>query len=182
MKPLREYNLAEKGKQLWGHSLGREVRLEIESELENLARGGVFKIQLKGIEVMDFSFSNEVFGKIYSTIGTIYPERAIVLANLTEYVKINLDAALASLGFMAVTVKGKRDWEVIGKVGDTDIQTLEVIANKKQVTAPEVAEILNIKLTTCNQRLRKLTENGLILRAKESARTGGEQFIYTWPV
>lgn len=184
MKRQHEYRLGkgEDRDQLWGHERGREIRAEIEALLDPLPEGEVFRIDCTGVKVMDYSFSGELFGKLIGAMASRYPGRVIVLANLEEYVRINLNVALEMMGLLALTVRGIRTWELIGKVGDTDRETLEILAKRKKATAPEIAEALNIKLTTCNQRLRKLVENGIIFRTKISASTGGDQFIYWWPL
>jgi len=139
-------------------------------------------IGLKGIDVFDFSFASELFGRLYASLATAYPGRAVVLASASDYVKVNLDAALKSLDQLALVKQGAKGWSVIGKVADTDRETLEALASKKRATAPALAETLGIKLTACNQRLRKLADAGAILRTRFSSASGGDQYLYTWPL
>lgn len=183
-RKITEYQLRDRAgrSKLWGHELGRRLRSEVEGELDALPQGGVEVIQLKGIDVFDFSFASELFGRLYASLATAYVGRAVVLANPSEYVKVNLDAALKSLDQLALVKQGAKGWDVIGKVADTDRETLEALASKKRATAPELAEALNIKLTACNQRLRKLSEAGAILRARFTSASGGEQYLYSWPL
>jgi hypothetical protein len=172
----------ETGKQfLWGHDEGRRLREKVEGILESLSSGGVLTIDLKGIEAMDFSLASEVFGKLYRRLDTEYPGRVVLLTGLSGYLKRNLDAALAALGLMALVIRSAGSWELIGKFAETDRETLAVLHDLKQATAPELAGALDIKLTTCNQRLKKLTEAGVVVRVRVSAPTGGEQYVYHWP-
>ncbi len=181
MKAMKRQVVLERP-QLWGHGPGREIRAMIEAELDAVPVGESLRIELKHVEVMDFSFSSETFGKLYSSLAVAYPGRGLILANLSDYVRVNLDAALQALGLQALTVKGVRSLDLIGKVADTDRPTLAALAKRKRATAPEIADDLGIKLTTCNQRLRKLADAGAIVRTKMSATSGGEQYIYTWPL
>jgi hypothetical protein len=176
------YRFIKTGKRLWGHEKGRRVRAEVEAELETLSEGSVLVLDLKGVEVMDFSFAGEVFGKLYSRLGMEHPGRALILRGLSDYVRVNLQAALASLGLVALAVNGTHQWELIGKAGDTDCETLEAVQRLREATAPELADALSIKLTTCNQRLKKLTDAGAILRTRFTASSGGEQYLYRWPL
>lgn len=182
MKSVHTFTFEPNKPRLWGHAPGREIRAEIETLLDTIPAGDVLKIELAPVEVMDFSFSSELFGKLYSSWATAYPGRAVVLANPSEYVKTNLSAALAALNLLALTVKGVRNWDILGKVSDTDRETLAAVAKRKTTTAPVIAEDLGIKLTTCNQRLRKLSDHGLLLRTKTTAASGGDQYTYTWPL
>ena len=175
------YRLKEAGERLWTHEKGREVRAEIEARLDALPAGEALTVSFEGVEVLDVSFSMEVFGKLYGGLSTAYPEKALVLQGLNSYVKTNLDTTLQVRNLIALIVDGPRKWELIGKASDTDRETMAVLAKRKQATAPEIADALGIQLTTCNQRLRKLSENGLIIRTKIAAASGGEQNMYKWP-
>ncbi len=167
---------------LWGHKQGEQIREWIERQLEVLASEAVLVVDLKGIQAVDFSLANEVFGKLYRRLGSEYPGRILLLTGASDYLKGNLNAALSALGLMALVVKGTRSWDLIGKFTDTDRETLAALRRLGQATAPELAEDLGIKLTACNQRLKKLTDGGLIVRTRISAPTGGEQYVYRWPV
>ncbi len=178
----RVYRLGADRPRLWGRDRGREVRAEIERLLDRLGPGEALAVDLKAVEVMDFSFANEVFGKLYGRIGSEYPGRVLLLTGLAdEFVKENLAAALAALNLMAVAYKSPRRWELLGKFADTDRETLEALQRLKVATAPQLAEALGIQLTAVNQRLKKLSDTGLIARTRVSAPTGGGQYVYRWP-
>lgn len=168
--------------QLWGNQAGRMIREAIEQELDRMEPGDTLLIDLKATQVMDFSFASELFGRLYGTLNAVHPGRAVVLTGLSDFVRINLSAALEPLGLIALSYKSARSWELLGKAADTDKETLQALHRLKEATAPQLAETLNIKLTTCNQRLKKLGDAGAILRTKVSAPTGGEQYIYRWPI
>lgn len=182
MKQNVRHTLATKETRLWGHNLGREVRAEIEEVLDTVPVGGTLIIELANVEVVDISFASEVFGKLYAALTALTRGIAVVLADLSEYVEENINAALSAMGLMALTATGAGAWKLIGKVGEADRETLAVVAQQGQTTAPEVAEALQIKLTTCNQRLRKLVEAAAIVRTRVVASTGGEQYVYAWPL
>ncbi|MCZ7673840.1 MAG: winged helix-turn-helix transcriptional regulator [Chloroflexi bacterium] len=174
------YNLVQEGSQLWGRTRGQRIREQIETLLDSVPEGGVLRIELKGVEVMDFSFSSEVFGKLIGAWATSFPSRVLVLSNPSEYVTINLNQALKALGLLALVTNSGNQWNIIGKATDTDRETLHVVARLKEATTPEIAEALNIKLTTCNQRLKKLVDSGLLIRSRTTSITGGEQYTYFW--
>ncbi len=182
MKKHAIYELRSEDGAFWGRPEGRQKRAEIEAVLETVGPGETLVVDLKSVEVMDFSFPSEVFGKLIGGLASHYPGRMLVLTNLSEFVKENLSAALRDLGVMALVYKGPRSWELIGKWAETDRETLAALQRFKSATAPQLAEALAIQLTTCNQRLRKLSEMGLVARVRQSTTGGGEQFVYRWPV
>jgi hypothetical protein len=168
---------------LWGNELGREARLHIEAELENAPEGSTVWVDLAGVEVMDISFSTEAFGKVYASMFSLFPGRALVLENPSKYVKVNLDSAFKLAGQIALVVEGTRKWDLIGKTSEVDRPTLEALRKRNQATTPELQADLGLtNLTAVNQRLRRLAESGTITRIKIAAQKGGEQFIYKWPI
>ena len=62
--PLREF-----GPQLWTREKARPIRSRVGDELESLKIGDVLAIDASGVEVFDFSFAAELFGKTLSTLG-----------------------------------------------------------------------------------------------------------------
>ena len=114
---IRDYAMKQHGSALWGRSMGREIRADIEVALEKLSPGEVLGIDLEDIEVMDFSFASEVFGKLISRLPTEYRGRYLVLLNVDDYVEENLDAALNSLE-LAVLILRDGNWKIIGKFSE----------------------------------------------------------------
>jgi hypothetical protein len=182
MKQIYEYSFKGKEPHLWGQERAREIRPEIEAELDSVPPGAALRLDLSPIKVMDSSFAVELFGRLYTSMASAYPERALVLMKVTGYVKDNLDSAFKGRGLLGLTVDGTHSWRLVGKTSETDRETLEALYSGKQMTAPELASALNIGLTTCNQRLKKLADAGIIIRTRISAPSGGDQFMYRWPV
>src|SRR4051794_1960549 len=127
-----DYILFNHGPHLWGHALGREVRAGIEAVLDNMHDGEVLKIECKRVQLMDYSFIAGLFGTLYGAWSTTYPGRAMVLSNVDEVPRTNLNVGLDALDLLAITVKGVRTWDVVGKVSDTDRETLKALAARKQ--------------------------------------------------
>jgi len=180
---MAEYRVAEVANvpQLWGRVMGRAVRAQLEERLEVLPAGDRLLIDLKGVEVFDVSFAAEAFGRLIGGIAAAYADRGVVFTNIeADSVYDNLNAALDLLGLMALVVYGPRKWVLVGKAAETDKATMDALRVLKQATAPEIADKLGIKLTACNQRLRKLLDNGVVVRAKEAGEAGGESYIYRW--
>lgn len=176
---LPEYLLSHHGSRLWGRAKGVEVREQIEAMLSNMGEGEVLVLNIKDVEVMDFSFASEVFGKLLARMPTEYSGRYVVLREPTEYVKENLQAALVDMELAVLIIRGKK-WDVIGKFGQADRETLQALVQLGVATTSNLAKELGISITACSNRLKKLHELGLIRRERTTAPSGGEQYQYAW--
>ena len=79
-------------------------------------------IDAKGVEVFDYSFANELFGKTILSLPNEYPGRFFLVENLTTYTHENLGKALESLSLMMIERKGKK-MQLIGKVHPADLES-----------------------------------------------------------
>lgn len=172
-------NLVKYGKQLWTRERAKEIRTSLEGLFETLPPGGSLIIDTKGVEVFDYSFANELFGKTLLGLPREYPERFLIIENLTEYTRENLSKALESLGLVIIERKGSK-LNLIGKVHPADLETFSIIAKaKKPITAVDLKDILGINLTAVNERLSKLTGLGLIRRSMGVSQSGRQQYLYS---
>src|SRR5437016_5286915 len=101
----RAFRLAQYGEQLWTREKAREVRGALTPLLEELGPGDVLVIDTKGVEVFDYSFANELFGKIIFAVPSEYPGRFVVVENLSKYTRENLDKALEGMGVVMIERK-----------------------------------------------------------------------------
>src|SRR5688572_18995933 len=93
--------------QLWTRELARKVRLQVEKGLESCEPGDALVIDAKGVQVFDYSFANELFGKILINLPTEHPGRFVLVTNLTTYTRENLSKALEGLGLAMIERKGR---------------------------------------------------------------------------
>ena len=177
-----EYKLTLKnygGAQLWTRDRAREARTEITKILDKSEAGDVAIIDTKGVEVFDYSYANELFGKTLLSLPHEYPGRFLIVENLTTYTRENLSKALEALNLAMIERKGNKI-ELIGKVHPTDIVTFNAIAKAKEpVSASVLKDQLDINLTAMNERLSKLTNMGLTRREKGASIAGREQYLYS---
>lgn len=167
------------GDRLWTRDRAREVRNDLVVHLDGTSVGDYVIIDCRGVEVFDISFANEFFGRTILDLPKNYRGRFIVVENLGEYARENLEKAIESLGLVIIERRGGK-LDLIGKVHPTDKVTFKAIATSKEpVTSSELKERLNINLTAMNERLKKLTELGIIRRDTGVSLAGREQFEYT---
>jgi hypothetical protein len=172
-------NLKKHGKALWTRDLAKEIREELNKLLSSISIGDVVVIDASGVEVFDYSFANELFGKSLFVLGNEYPGKFLVVEGLTTYTRENLIKALESLNLaMIERKKGKVD--IIGKIHPAYQETFRAIAaSKDSISANTLKDKLTINLTAANERLVKLTAMGLVRREKATSIAGREQFLYS---
>jgi hypothetical protein len=171
--------LAKYGPRLWTRDTARPIRSDVEELLEMALPGDAVVVNAKGVEVFDYSFANELFGKTIINLPVSYPGRFFVVEGLTEHTHENLVKALESLSLIMIERKGRR-LLLIGKTHPTDVATFDAIVRAKgPVTANELRIQLDINLTAVNERLSKLTSLGLLRREKSASAAGREQYAYS---
>lgn len=174
----KRFQLGKYGGQLWTREKAREIRAALQPILDELAQGGTLVVDTKGVEVFDYSFANEFFGKTVLAMPREHPGRFVVVEHLTRYTRENLANALESMG-LAMIERNSDGLVLIGKANATDEKTFAAIARaERPVTAVELSEKLKVSLNAMNERLSKLVDLGFVRREKSTSPAGREQFEY----
>jgi hypothetical protein len=167
------------GPQLWTRDLARKIRAELNEMLENAAEGSLVVIDAASVEVFDYSFANELFGKTLLSLPNEYRGKFLAVENLSPYTRENLIKALESLGIAMIERKKKR-LELIGKIHPAYSETFSIMTKAKEpITVNFISEKLEINITAASERLTKLVNMGLARREKATSGSGREQFTYT---
>jgi predicted DNA-binding transcriptional regulator len=165
--------------QLWTREKAKLFRKELRELFEKAGSFELVIIDVQDIEVFDFSFANELFGKGVLSRNGEFTDKFLAVEHLTDYTRENLISALEGLGLAMLERKGD-EYRIIGKLHKTYIETFELIANAQlPLTANHIKDQLNINHTTANERLTKLFSLGLVKREKDRSDAGRDQFIYT---
>ncbi len=157
-------HLGQSGEFLWGRERGRELRSVMEENLQRLPRGATLVADLSAVAAMNYSVALELFVKLLSAWEKVYPERGFCLRQPSKEVAEEVSMALEHHGFLVLAEPRLGEWELFGKVSQADRETLQWAAQRTYFTAPEMAEALNLNLTTANQRLKKLESNAVCIR------------------
>jgi len=166
------------GPTLWTREKAKKIRTEVTDILEELDVGDTLVIDLSAVEVFDYSFANELFGKTMLALAHEYSGRFVVVEGLTEYTRENLGKALEGLN-LAMIERRKGKLRLIGKVHSADTETFDAIAASKiPVSAGTLSKELGLNQTAMNERLSKLTSLGLVRRDKAASAAGREQYEY----
>jgi hypothetical protein len=167
------------GKQLWTRERAAGIRTDINKMLGALGAGDTLVVDTDGVDVFDYSFANELFGKTLLSLTGEYPGRFVVVENLTRYTRENLSKALESLG-LAMIERKRGKLGLIGKIHPADQETFSIIARaKEKVVAADLKDKLKINLTAANERLTKLTSLALVRREMGVSSAGRRQYLYS---
>jgi hypothetical protein len=161
--------------------------------LQNQSPEAVVKLSFAGVEVMDASFSDEVF-------GTLAARRArremhlcpMILADLNETCMENLQMALETridrepeeferLHNCVFPILKGSDLQLIGLWADHVKESFELLRERRTITAREAADALNLNVNAASTRLKTLADLGLAFRS-EIRDSAGKQYIYRWLV
>jgi len=175
------FKLGDYNKHLWTREKAREIRRDLVAILSRAKAGETVILDLKGVEVFDFSFANEFFGKTVFSLPVEFPDRYVIVENLTSDTRENLVHALEGMKLAMIVRKGSQ-LELIGKVHQSDIQTFDAIRRSRTpCTAMDLASRLGTNLTTMNERLNKLTALALVRRMTTVSAAGRTQYEYVVP-
>lgn len=168
------------GKLMVTRGAGRSVREALGEALEELPKGGVLYVDIRGVELMDYSFADEAIGILVSRVaGGEYGERHLVLVEEDRDLLENVEASLLqrSLAMMRVDEVGGEP-VLVGEIPEHLVETLWVIQEKGSITNADLAKVLDLNHTACNNRATRLAKLGLIHRQIETAAPGGRQYTY----
>jgi len=173
-----KFGLKQYGHQLWTRETARPIRSRLGDILETMREGDVLAIDASGVDIFDFSFASELFGKALSRLGADYPGRFVIAEGLTESAHENLNQALEASNQIMIERQGS-ELRLIGKVHQLDRETFTgILEAGEAVSASALGKKLDVSPTAMNERLSKLNSLGVIRREKSSSASGREQFVY----
>ena len=164
---------------LWTRAKAVPIRERAERMLSVLLPGSRLVIDAAAVEIFDLSFAAELFGKTVLRLAHDYPGRFLVVENIKNDARENLEAALKQLDLaMIETVDGHP--RLIGKYHPTDEETIEAIFTAGvPVTASDLRNLLDLTINAANERLNKLVQLGVVRRERGKSPAGREQFLYS---
>lgn len=149
----------------------------------------VVSLSFTGVEIMDASFSDEVFGTL-AALRTRRTENLspVVLADINATCLENISMALETridreaseqgrLRNCVLPVAQAEKLVLIGKYEYHVKQSFDLLNQKSSLTARDAAEAFDLNLNAASTRLKTLADLGLALRI-EIRDSQGKQYIY----
>ena len=134
-------------------------------------------------QLMDASFADESILRLAEeVIEGQHGNRGILLEGLSENSIHNIEAAIHFQGLKLAFLVIERDssWRLIGHLETNLKETLQIVAQRTQITAPELSGLLGIAINTASNRLKRLYDRRLVWRTYEITAKGLQYVYHFW--
>lgn len=126
-------------------------------------------------QLMDVSFADETIIRLgKELLDNQHGQRGILLRGMTPDSIENIEAAIhfqrLRLAFLSIRIDD--DWDVVGPLETALSSTLGLVQANGELTAPELADKLNIAINTASNRLKRLFDLHLVRRQHTIGDTG----------
>lgn len=155
----------------------------IAERLQNIADNSALVLVFPPGQLLDASFVDECIVQLGRRIlAGEYDHRAILLEGLTSNSIININSVIAfhqiKLAFLVIEPTGA--WQYIGHLESSLLEVLAFLAERKQLTAPELAAAMRLAINTASNRLKRLYDRRLIWREHEITDKGLQYIYHFW--
>jgi hypothetical protein len=158
---------------------GQAVRAHIARALGQLEPGAVATLDFTGVGVVDFSFADECLAKLLTRlIAGEFGLKYVRLAGLGASQRENIQVALERKRLPALLVHADDTWDCLGTITPHLRETLTTVMSRRQVSARDLAGLLDLELTASSTRLGALHRQRLVRRHERAIGEGGREFIY----
>jgi hypothetical protein len=160
----------------YGNETGKKVFSQMREHVEKHKNIMIFEISFERIKFADSSFAREsliLLAQLYKG------KKGFFISNLYDPDVIdNIDYAAVALN-QPLTIKLKDEINLLGPaLTKSNLEIFNFVKNKKQVTTSQLASSMNLSVQNASSKLKKLVDDGYILRFEETAESGGIEFIY----
>jgi hypothetical protein len=162
-------------KEAWGSESGQRIHDLLVTDIEGQAQV-IVRISLAGIERTDASFAR---ASVIELARRYRGRRGICIVDIpTDDILENWDAAAIHRGqnLIAWTRKGPR---LLGPALREDTWgLLKFVLQHDEVGTAELAKVMKKQVTNVSTRLKRLCDEGLVLRREVTAPSGGVEYRY----
>jgi len=160
----------------YGNETGKKVFLQMRDYVEKHKNKIVFEISFEDIKFVDSSFAREsliLLAQLYKG------KKGFFISNLYNIDVIdNIDYAAIALN-QPLMIKLENEIKLLGPaLTKSNLEIFNLLKIKKKVTTSQLASLMDVSVPNASSKLKKLVDDGYILRFEETAETGGIEFIY----
>ena len=158
---------------------GQAVRSVIAQRIAALAPGTVVTLDFTGVGIVDFSCADECLAKLLTRlIAGEYGVKYLRLCGLGASQRENIDVALERKKLPALLVHHDATWDCLGTLTPHLRETLALIMSRREISARELAGLLDLELTASSTRLGSLHRQRLVRRRERPIGEGGREYLY----
>ena len=159
--------------------IGRAIFSRLEREIQNVGAGAIIVLDFSGIGAIDYSCADEIFARLIMRLQqNEYGEKYIVFTGLSEHHQENIHIVLEKKD-LAVLVKKRDGWEVVGSLDNYLLQTLQNVMGRGRLSSSQLSEKLDLALNTASMRLLNLSKLRLVKKNGAVNQWGKRCFVYT---
>jgi len=160
----------------FGNVQGRETFRKLVDFIEAHPLQKVFGISLAGIEATDASFPRE---SVVSVAKQYRGEKWFFLMHFRSRDLVDNWSYAARAKEQPLIIWSDEEFEIIGPPMNSSAEELaKYVFKNGEVTASKVAAELGLTVPNASTRLKRLVDDGYLMRAEEIAPSGGIEFIY----
>lgn len=160
----------------FGNIQGRETFRKLADFVESNPKYKIFGISLNDIKATDASFPRE---SVVALAKQYRGEKGFFLQDLHSKDLIDNWRYAAQAKDQPLVIWNGVLFEIIGPPINSSTETLiKYVLENRSVTASKTANDLNISVANASTRLKRLVNEGYIMRSEEIAASGGIEYIY----
>lgn len=160
----------------YGTSRGRLAHAKLVDHIDSIHGASVIGISLANIAGADISFFRECL--IYTVKRYSNQIHFYVCDINDEDIFANLKGAADSGGQRLTCWVGNECRFVGPETSASNKALLELVVNNREATTAEAAAALDISVQNASTRLKRLSDEGFLLRTEATAESGGKEFVY----
>jgi hypothetical protein len=160
----------------FGNKQGQLTFKKLKDYIDSSLEAKVTEISLEGIKATDASFPRE---SVVTIIKQFKGEKSFYITNFdSKDLLDNWDYAAKAKKQLIITSFNNEIRAIGPDINSSAEELIKFVFEKKIVTTANVAKGLKLSVQNASTRLKKLVNEGLILREEESAASGGKEFVY----
>ncbi|MDY6863410.1 MAG: hypothetical protein SV062_10550 [Thermodesulfobacteriota bacterium] len=176
---LMDKNLNNGSKNLVTRETGRIIREAIETKILKEQEGSTIILDFSGIGIIDFSCADEVAAKLIARLNIKeYGDKYLLFSGLTSSQEENITASLEKKRLSLLSLKQDGTWKLLGILNPYLQDTLELVMERKLLTARELADLAGVEINSASTKLLNLNKLRLVVRVRAVLPKGGRQFVY----
>src|SRR5713101_3746255 len=176
-------HLGIRGPDLLLRNYGKRAFPVLEQALQEVPLGQALLLDLEGVSVMDTSFADETVLELALGLSQDkYGDRWMVLEEPSPATIDNLEGTIARRkAKVALLIRKEGQMRLIGHVEPNLMEAWQLVCERSELTARELADLLGLEINTASMRLHKLYDARLLAR-REEITPDGRQHINMLPI